>query len=104
MPYFTQVRMRARCAGGIEGVDTGSGLAGALISSTRVGGGDVTRRMRGLRADWSAVVSGTAGVLTGRFPVKSASAAWRALVVRSRSSPRGYVWTCRLSKDDAPND
>ena len=52
MPYLIQVRMRAKCAGEIEGVDAGSRgsrLTDALGSSTPVGGGDVTRSTRGLR-------------------------------------------------------
>ena len=78
MPYLIQVRMRAKCAGEIEGVDAGSRgsrLTDALGSSTPVGGGDVTRSTRGLRDDWSAAASATDGTLTGGFTVKSASAA-----------------------------
>ena len=54
------------------------------------------RRTRGLRADWSA--GAPSGSLTGGFAVNSASAASRALVIRSRSSPRGCGCCCRLSK------
>ena len=75
MPYLIQVRMRAKWAGGIEGVVVGSRLTDALSGSTPVGGGDVTRSTRGLRDDWSAAVSATDGTLTAGFAVKSASAA-----------------------------
>ena len=54
---------------------------------------------RGLRADGSAdAVCWVVGVLTGGFDVNRASAAWRARVIRSRSSPRGCGCCCRLSK------
>jgi hypothetical protein len=75
MPYLIQLRMRAQCAGEIEGVDAGSWLTEALTCATGVGGGDVTRSTRGLRGDWSAAPFAADGTLTGGFAVKSASAA-----------------------------
>ena len=75
MPYLIQVRMRANCAGEIDGVDTSLRLTEALTSATRVGGGDVTRSTRGLRGEWSPGGSAIDGTLTGGFAVKSASAA-----------------------------
>src|SRR5262249_15625448 len=101
MPYLIQVRMRANCAGEIEGVDLGSRLTEAFTSATRVGGGGVTRSTRGLRGEWSAGGSALDGTLTGGFAVKSASAASRALEIRSRSWPREYLCSCRSNKDDA---
>jgi hypothetical protein len=75
MPYLIQVRMRAKCAGEIEGVDAGSTLTEVLTSVAGVGAGDVTCRTRGLGGDWSAAASATDGTLTGGFALKSASAA-----------------------------
>lgn len=80
MPYFTQVRMRATCraetvkVAGSEAIGvSGGGPAGAVTGSTR-----------GSRADWSAgAVCRTAGGLIGNFDANSASAAWRALMIRS---------------------
>ena len=97
MPYFTQLRMRATCEGGISTVG-GAGTAGLSGSSCRVGA-ELIGSTRGLRADGSAdAVCWVAGVLTGGFDVNRASAAWRALLIRSRSSPRGCGCCCRLSK------
>jgi exodeoxyribonuclease V alpha subunit len=61
--------------------------------------GEIICSTRGLRADWSAgAEAGTDGSLTGGFDLNSASAASRALVICSRSSPRGCVCCCRLNK------
>jgi hypothetical protein len=69
-----------------------------LIVPAGAGGGTI-RSTRGLRADGSSgTVCWSAGVLTGDFDVNRASAAWRALLIRSRSSLRGCGWCCRLSK------
>jgi hypothetical protein len=86
--------MRAWCDRGIWRVVRGSGLTGVATSSLRTGGGDRIASTRGFRAGRSADGAGSeADGSTGcRFGVKSASAAWRALAVRSRSSPRG--WCC----------
>jgi hypothetical protein len=56
--------------------------------------------MRGFRVDWSAGTKefGTDGSLIGRFDVNSASAPCRALVIGSRSLPRGYGCCHRLNK------
>lgn len=99
-PYFTKVRMRTNCDRAISRVVCGSGLIGGLSSSSRgPGGAAEIASTRGLRADWPVgEESGTNGPLTGGFDVNSASAAWRALVIRSRSSPRGCGCCCRLSK------
>ena len=97
MPYFTQLRMRATCEGGIS-TGGGAGATGLSGSSCRVDAGLIAST-RGLRADGSVGgVCWVAGVLTGGFDVNRASAAWRALVIRSRSSPRGCGCCCRLSK------
>jgi hypothetical protein len=100
MPYFTKVRMRANCDREIWRGVCGSRLTGVSSCSWRTGAaGETIRSTRGLRADWSpGAESGTDGSLTGGFAVNSASAAWRALVIRSRSSPRGCGCCCRLSK------
>ncbi len=97
MPYFTQVRMRVNCDRGISHVAGGSG---AWTTSRRTGtAGEIIPSTRGLRADWSAgAEAGTDGPLTGGFDPNSASAAWRALVICSRSSPRGCICCCRLNK------
>jgi hypothetical protein len=86
--------MRAWCDRGIWRVVRGSGLTGAATSSLRTGDGDRIASTRGFRAGCSAEGTGSeANGSTARgFGVKSASAAWRALVIRSRSSPRG--WCC----------
>jgi hypothetical protein len=79
----------------------GSGLAGAATSSLRTGAGDRIESTRGFRAGRSADGAGaeTDGSTGRGFGVKSASAAWRALVIRSRSSPRGGCCCSRwLSK------
>jgi hypothetical protein len=90
IPYSTQVRMRAWCDRGIWRVVRGSGSTGAATSSLRTGAGDRIESTRGFRAGCSAEGAGSEGDgSTGcRFGVKSASAARRALVIRSRSSPR----------------
>ena len=92
--------MRANCDRGIWRGVCGSWLTGVSSCSWRTGAaGETIRSTRGLRADWSpGAESGTDGSLTGGFAVNSASAAWRALVIRSRSSPRGCGCCCRLSK------
>jgi hypothetical protein len=55
---------------------------------------------RGLRADWSAgAEAGTDGPLTGGFDLNSASAAWRARVICSRSSPPGRGCLLAADKD-----
>ena len=89
MPYFTQVRMRGKCDTGIAAIVGRSELAAALTASARIAGDGIIWSTRGLRVDGSAgAVSGADGVSTGGFDVNSASAAWRALVIRSRSSSR----------------
>jgi hypothetical protein len=73
----------------------GSGAAYIWHSSRRTGApGETIGSTRGLRVDRSVGVSdsGTARMLTGGgFEVNKASAAWRALVICSRSSPRGFI-------------
>ena len=97
MPYFSQVRMRATCEGGIS--TGGGGGATGLSGSSRRADAGLIGSTRGLRADGSfGAVCWVAGVLTGGFDVNRASAAWRARVIRSRSSPRGCGCCCRLSK------
>ena len=86
--------MRACCDRGISRVVRGSGLTGAATSELRTRAGDELASTRGFRADRSpegapSEIDGSTGCC---FGVKSASAAWRALVIRSRSSPRG--WCC----------
>lgn len=85
--------MRANCERGIShlgGADA-TELSGSLC---RAGDGEIIRSTRGLRAGCSVDGgSGTDGVLTGGFAVKTASAAWRALVPRSRS-----LLNCRCSR------
>ncbi len=92
--------MRANCDRGIWRGACGSRLTGVSSCSWRTGAaGETIRSTRGLRAAWSLrAESETDGSLTGGFAVNSASAAWRALVIRSRSSPRGCGCCCRLSK------
>jgi hypothetical protein len=87
--------MRAWCDRGIWRVVRGSGLTGAATSSFRTGAGDKVARTRGFRAGRSAEGTGseTDGSTGCRFGVKSAAAARRALVIRSRSSPRAG-WCC----------
>jgi hypothetical protein len=89
--------MRAWCDRGISRVVPGSGLTGGATSSLRTGAGDEIGRTRGFRAGRSAEGAGSEsdGATGCRFGVKSASATWRALVIRSRSSPRGW---CRCSR------
>jgi hypothetical protein len=90
--------MRAWCDRGISRVVRGSGLTGAATSSLRTGAGDRIASTRGFRAGCSA--DGTGSEIDGSagFFVKSASAAWRALVIRSRSSSRGGCCCRWLSK------
>jgi hypothetical protein len=93
--------MRAWWDRGIWRVVRGSGLTGAAASSLRTGAGGGIESTRGFRAGCSADGAGseTDGSTGCCFGVKSASAAWRALVIRSRSSPRGWGCCCRrLSK------
>jgi outer membrane biosynthesis protein TonB len=68
----------------------GSGLTGVAASSLRTDAGDRIESTRGFRAGRSAEGTGSeANRSTARgFGVKSASAAWRALVVRSREPER----------------
>jgi hypothetical protein len=67
----------------------GPGLVtGAAASSLRTGAGDRIASTRGFRAGRSAEGAGSETDGSTGFGVESASAAWRALVVRSRSSPR----------------
>jgi hypothetical protein len=75
-------------------------LTGAATSSLRTGAGDRIDSTRGFRAVRSAegAKSETDGSAGCRFGVKSASAVWRALALRSRSSPRGGRCCSRLSK------
>jgi len=76
------------CDRAISRVVCGSGTIGVSGSSPRTGAAGEIVSTRGLRADGSAGgESGTDGPLTGGFDLNSASAAWRALVIRARSSP-----------------
>jgi len=72
----------------------GSGLTGAATSWLRTGAGDKIASTRGFLAGCSTDGTGseTDGSSGCRFGVKSASAARRALVILSRSSPRR--WCC----------
>jgi hypothetical protein len=77
----------------------GSGSTGGAASSWRTGGGDRIGSTRGLRAGWSAEGAESEADGSTGFGAKSASAAWRALAVRSGSSPRRWGCCCRwLSK------
>jgi len=84
----------------------GSGLTGVAPSSLRTDAGDRIESTRGFRTGCSTEGTGCSTEGTGSetdgssgFGVNSASAAWRALVIRSRSSPRGRCGWCRwLSK------
>jgi hypothetical protein len=87
--------MRANCDRRIWRGVCGSRLTEVSSCSWRIGD-ETMRRTRGLRTDWSAGAKSN-GSLTGGFVVNSASAAWRALVIRSRS-PRGCGCCCRVSK------
>ena len=100
MPYFTKVRARANCDRGIWRGVCGSQLTGVSSCSWRTGAAvETIRSTRGLRADWSLrAESGTDNSLIGGLDVNSASAAWRALATRSRSSPQDCGCCCRLSK------
>jgi hypothetical protein len=82
------VRPRDLARGPGLGVDRWRGF---LVAD---GAGDRIASTRGFRAGRSAEGAGSEsdGSTGCRFGVKSASAAWRALVIRSRSSPRG--WCC----------
>ena len=64
----------------------------------RTGAGDETGSTRGFRAGRSADGAGSETDGSTGVGVKSASAAWRALVFRSRSSPRGWCCCWWLSK------
>jgi hypothetical protein len=96
--------MRAWCDRGIWRVVRGSELTGAETSSLRTSGGDRIGSTRGFRAGRSAEGTGseTDGPTGCRFGVKSASAAWRARVIRSRS-PRGWCCCCRLLSKGRPD-
>jgi hypothetical protein len=97
--------MRAWCDRGIWRVVRGSGLAGAATSSLRTGVGDRIGRTRGFRAGCPAkgTVSEADGSMGCGFGVKSASAAWRALAIRSRSSPRGWCRWLPVVEQDCPD-
>ena len=95
MPYFTQVRIRANSDRRIlraDDSDATGGTSGASLRSSGVG--KTICRTRGLRL--SAAGSGTDGEFVDGLDVKSASATLRALVIRSRSSPRGFDCLGRL--------
>jgi hypothetical protein len=96
--------MRAWCDRGISRVVRGSGLTGAAASSLWTGAGDRIESTRGFRA--GCLAKGTDSEADGstgcRFGVKSASAAWRALVMRSRSSPRGWCCCSRWLSKSCP--
>jgi hypothetical protein len=83
MPYFTHARIQANCERGIS-LGGGAAMIEVSGSSDKIGADrEIIGRTRGLRA-----VPSTAstvepdGLLTG-FDVNSASAAWRAFVIRS---------------------
>ena len=97
--------MRACCDRGISRAVRGSGLTGAAISLLRTAAGDSIGSTRGFRAGCSAdgTPSETDGSAGCRFGVKSASAAWRALVVRSLSSPRGWCCCSRWLSKGCPD-
>jgi hypothetical protein len=97
--------MRAWCDRGIWRLVRGSGLVGAATSSLRTGVGDRIASTRGFRAGRSAEGAGseTDGSADCGFGVKSASAAWRALAVRSRSSPRRWGCCCRWLIKSCPD-
>jgi hypothetical protein len=85
MPYFIHDRMQENCDRGIWNVGGGSGGAEALTSSSLFAGPAIICSTRGLRSVGDGrAVSVTAGLVTGGFDVKSASAAWRALDICSR--------------------
>jgi len=64
--------MRGKCDRGIAGIVWGSGLTGALTSSSRIDDGETVRSTRGLRGGRSADAgSGTDGLLTGGAGVAS---------------------------------
>lgn len=100
IPYFTQPRMRANCDAGISGNGRRPELTGASRSGS-AGVFDSALRTRGWRADCALRVegSGAGGSLIGRFALNSASAARRALVIRSRSSCGGEIGRLRLNKE-----
>src|SRR5580692_6829858 len=89
--------MRAWCDRGISRVVPGSGLTVAQLPrcgpapATRSAGHVASGRVRSAEGAGSE----SDGATGCRFGVKSASATWRALVIRSRSSPRGW---CRCSR------
>jgi hypothetical protein len=95
--------MRANFDAGISGVACSSGPAGISASSSwrTTGRGAEVASTRGLRVAGSADdgESETDGSLPGCFGAKSASAACRALVIRSRSSPRGCGRSHRSGKN-----
>jgi hypothetical protein len=72
--------MRANCDFGITSRIRCSESTGALLSSLPAGAGDNAFSTRGLRAAWSAdgKASESDCLMSCRFGVKSASAAWRA--------------------------
>ena len=99
IPYFTQARMRPSCERGIS--RAGGGEMNERSSSVRrnEAGGETICRTRGFRAaGFAGTVSGSGGVPTDGFDLNSASAACRALMIRSWSSLPGYDCCSRLSK------
>jgi hypothetical protein len=95
--------MRAWWDRGIWRVVRGSGSTGAAASSSRTGAGDRIESTRGFRAGCLAEGAGSETDGLAGFGVKSASAAWRALVVRSRSSSRGGCCRCRWLSKSCPD-
>ena len=91
------VRMRANCDCAIARVACGSGMTGVSVFLRQTEAAGAIASTRGLRADWPAGgASGSDGPLAGGLDVNSASAACRALLIRSRSSLRGCGWCCRV--------
>jgi len=76
--------MQANCERGIS-LGGGAAMIEVSGSSDKIGADrEIIGRTRGLRAVSStASTVETDGLLTGGFDVNSASAAWRALVIRS---------------------
>jgi hypothetical protein len=83
---------------GISGLACCSRRTGGSAFSTLRGAGACgeVANMRAFRESAAGDESKTDCSVTGRFGAKSASAAWRALVIRSRSSPR-ECGRCRRS-------
>src|SRR5579884_1205123 len=87
MPHFSQARIRAKWDAGILGGIGGSGLPGVSALACRTGAGGEAVKTRGFRSAGSAEERGseTESWVSCRFGLNSASAASRALVIRSRS-------------------